>query len=61
VTVEETELEPADKREHDEGQQRGCGWEGRAHAGSVVRVSEGVKMAEKDVLEALDMGRSVSR
>jgi hypothetical protein len=40
VTVEKAELESAGEGEHDEDEQRGCGWKGHAHAGSVLRFSQ---------------------
>jgi pyruvate, orthophosphate dikinase len=50
VTVEKAELESAGEGERDEDDQRGCGGKGHAHARSVLRVSQCVKAAEKDVL-----------
>ncbi len=60
MTVEEAELDSARESERDENDQRGCSWKGHAHAGSVLRVSERVKTAERDVLDTRDVGRSVS-
>jgi pyruvate,orthophosphate dikinase len=60
MTVEKAELESAGERERDENDQRGCSCKGHAHVDSVLRVSERVKAAERDVLEARDVGRSVS-
>ena len=60
MTVEEAELDSAGESERDENDQRGCSWKGHAHAGSVLRVSERVKTAERDVLDTRDVGRSVS-
>jgi pyruvate,orthophosphate dikinase len=59
VAVEKAELESAGEGERDENDQRGCSWKGHAHAGSVLRVSERVKTAERDVLVTPDVGRSV--
>jgi len=59
VAVEKAELESAGEGEGDENDQRGCSWKGHAHAGSVLRVSERVKTAERDVLVMPDVGRSV--
>jgi len=50
MTVEEAELECAGEGEREENDQRGRSWKGRAHAGSVLPVSERVKTAERDVL-----------
>jgi pyruvate,orthophosphate dikinase len=60
MAVEKAELESAGEGERDENDQRGRGWRGHAHAGSVLRVSERVKVAEGDVLVPRDVGRSVS-
>jgi pyruvate,orthophosphate dikinase len=60
MAVEKAELESAGEGERDENDQRGCGWKGHEHAGSVLRVSEHVKVAERDVLVPRDVGRSVS-
>ena len=59
MAVEKAELESAGEGEGDENDQRGCSWKGHAHAGSVLRVSERVKTAERDVLVMPDVGRSV--
>jgi pyruvate, orthophosphate dikinase len=59
VAVEKAELESAGEGERDENDQRGCSRKGHAHAGSVLRVSERVKTAERDVLVTPDVGRSV--
>src|SRR5215211_4421718 len=60
IAVEKAELKSAGERERDENDQRGGGWKGHEHAGSVLRVSEHVKVAERDVLVPRDVGRSVS-
>jgi pyruvate,orthophosphate dikinase len=60
MAVEKAELESAGEGERDENGQRGCGWKGHEHAGSVLRVSEHAKVAERDVLVPRDVGRSVS-
>jgi hypothetical protein len=39
VTVEKAELESAGEGEQNEDDQRGCGWNGHAHAGSVLPIS----------------------
>jgi len=59
VAVEKAELESAGEGERDENDQRGCSCKGHAHAGSVLRVSERVKTAERDVLVTPHVGRSV--
>ena len=47
VAVEEAELEAQGERKHDEDDQRGCGGEGHAHAGSLARVAESVKRPKR--------------
>jgi pyruvate,orthophosphate dikinase len=59
VAVEKAELESASEGERDENDQRSCGGKGHAHAGSVLRLSERVKAAERGMLETRDVGRSV--
>jgi pyruvate, orthophosphate dikinase len=59
VAVEKAELESASEGERGENDQRSCGGKGHAHAGSVLRLSERGKAAERGVLETRDVGRSV--